>query len=126
MWDQSTGRSRGYGFVAFRNQPDADTAIAEMNGSWVGSRAIRCNWANQRAAGRGSGGTDSRQSSGGRGSGGGRKHNSMANLSVDEVIALTTPSNTTVYVGNLASSLTEDDLRYVDALFGFMGVPLHC
>ncbi|CAH2036635.1 unnamed protein product [Thlaspi arvense] len=32
MWDQKTGRSRGFGFVSFRNQQDAQTAINEMNG----------------------------------------------------------------------------------------------
>jgi nucleolysin TIA-1/TIAR len=34
MWDQNTGRSRGYGFVAFRDRRDAERAIAEMNGVW--------------------------------------------------------------------------------------------
>ncbi len=48
MWDMTTGRSRGYGFVAFRERGDAERAIASMNGEWLGSRAIRCNWANQK------------------------------------------------------------------------------
>ena len=48
MWDVATGKSRGYGFLAFRDKPDADQAIAAMNGEWLGSRAIRVNWANQR------------------------------------------------------------------------------
>jgi len=45
MWDNKTGRSRGYGFVSFRNQQEAETAITEMTGKWLGSRQIRCNWA---------------------------------------------------------------------------------
>ncbi|EMS52325.1 hypothetical protein TRIUR3_21921 [Triticum urartu] len=30
MWDQKTGRSRGSGFVSFRNQQNAQTAINEL------------------------------------------------------------------------------------------------
>jgi nucleolysin TIA-1/TIAR len=51
MWDISSGKSRGYGFVAFRERPDAEQAIATMNGEWLGSRAIRVNWANQKGTG---------------------------------------------------------------------------
>lgn len=49
MWDQKTGRSRGFGFVSFRNQQDAQNAINEMNGKWLSSRQIRCNWATKGA-----------------------------------------------------------------------------
>ncbi|KAK4746840.1 hypothetical protein SAY87_025877 [Trapa incisa] len=45
MWDQKTGRSRGFGFVSFRNQQDAQSSIKDMNGKWLGSRQILCNWA---------------------------------------------------------------------------------
>ncbi|KAI2631032.1 hypothetical protein GGR54DRAFT_648536 [Hypoxylon sp. NC1633] len=48
MWDMKTGRSRGYGFVAFRDRADAEKALSSMDGEWLGSRAIRCNWANQK------------------------------------------------------------------------------
>ncbi|KAI6560029.1 hypothetical protein MCOR09_008593 [Pyricularia oryzae] len=48
MWDMKTGRSRGYGFVAFRDRSDAEKALSSMDGEWLGSRAIRCNWANQK------------------------------------------------------------------------------
>jgi nucleolysin TIA-1/TIAR len=48
MWDMKTGRSRGYGFVAFRDRADAEKALNSMDGEWLGSRAIRCNWANQK------------------------------------------------------------------------------
>ncbi|CAN8259411.1 unnamed protein product [Cochlearia groenlandica] len=45
MWDNNTGRSKGFGFVSFRDQEDAQTAINEMNGKWLSSRQIRCSWA---------------------------------------------------------------------------------
>ncbi|KAK1309428.1 Polyadenylate-binding protein RBP45C [Acorus calamus] len=49
MWDQKTGRSRGFGFVSFRNQTDAQNAINDLTGKWLGSRQIRCNWATKGA-----------------------------------------------------------------------------
>jgi len=51
MWDMNSGKSRGYGFLAFRDRTDGEQAIATMNGEWLGSRAIRVNWANQKNAG---------------------------------------------------------------------------
>jgi nucleolysin TIA-1/TIAR len=51
MWDMNSGKSRGYGFLAFRDRTDAEQAIATMNGEWLGSRAIRVNWANQKTQG---------------------------------------------------------------------------
>lgn len=53
MWDLATGKSRGYGFLAFKERHDAEQAITAMNGEWLGSRAIRVNWANQRTGGQG-------------------------------------------------------------------------
>ncbi|KAJ9115460.1 hypothetical protein QFC22_005218 [Naganishia vaughanmartiniae] len=56
MWDMNSGKSRGYGFLAFREKADAEQAIATMNGEWLGSRAIRVNWANQKTQTGGRGG----------------------------------------------------------------------
>ena len=36
MTDRATGRSKGFGFVTFANDADAETAISEMNGKEVG------------------------------------------------------------------------------------------
>ncbi|KAM1512953.1 hypothetical protein ACFX1Z_024445 [Malus domestica] len=58
MWDQKTGRSRGFGFVSFRNQQDAQNAINDLTGKWLGSRQIRCNWAMK-----GAGANEDKQSS---------------------------------------------------------------
>jgi nucleolysin TIA-1/TIAR len=48
MWDMTTGRSRSYGFASFRDPKDAERAIHEMDGELIGSRPIRCNWAQQK------------------------------------------------------------------------------
>lgn len=45
MWDHSTGRSKGYGFVSFRTKEEAEAAIEKMHGKQVGSRKVRCGWA---------------------------------------------------------------------------------
>ena len=64
----NSGKSRGYGFLAFRDKTDAEQAIATMNGEWLGSRAIRVNWANQKTQGAPA---PSSRSAGGAGGGGG-------------------------------------------------------
>eukprot|EP00339_Tiarina_fusa_P013961 CAMPEP_0117059360 /NCGR_PEP_ID=MMETSP0472-20121206/41228_1 /TAXON_ID=693140 ORGANISM="Tiarina fusus, Strain LIS" /NCGR_SAMPLE_ID=MMETSP0472 /ASSEMBLY_ACC=CAM_ASM_000603 /LENGTH=413 /DNA_ID=CAMNT_0004777027 /DNA_START=84 /DNA_END=1325 /DNA_ORIENTATION=+ len=106
MWDQTTGRSRGYGFVAFREKPDAERAMTEMNGVWLGNRAIRCNWANQKV----NSGNDNASSSPSASRG------STPNYS--EVATQSTSTNTTVYVGNLPTSITESALGTTFQKFG--------
>ena len=46
--DPQTLKSKGYGFVSFVKKEDAETAIGAMNGQWIGSRAIRTNWATRK------------------------------------------------------------------------------
>lgn len=48
MWDMQTSRSRGYGFVNFGDQGDAELALQTMNGVSINGRAIRCNWASHK------------------------------------------------------------------------------
>ncbi|XP_027334259.1 oligouridylate-binding protein 1B-like isoform X2 [Abrus precatorius] len=111
MWDQKTGRSRGFGFVSFRNQQDAQSAINDLTGKWLGSRQIRCNWATK-----GAGGNEEKQNSDAKsvveltnGSDGKETSNSDAPEN--------NPQYTTVYVGNLASEVTQLDLhRHFHAL----------
>ncbi|KAH9652805.1 Oligouridylate-binding protein 1B [Citrus sinensis] len=117
MWDQKTGRSRGFGFVSFRNQEDAQSAINDLNGKWLGNRQIRCNWA---AKGATSG--DEKQSS---------DFKSVVELTngtsvlfaedgqekSNEDAPENNPQYTTVYVGNLSSEVTSVDLhRHFHAL----------
>ncbi len=63
--DRDTGRSRGFGFVEMPNNSEADAAIAALNGSDAGGRALTVNEARPKTER--SGGPR-----GGRGSGGGR------------------------------------------------------
>lgn len=48
MYDPETGKSRGFGFISFRNKSDAEECIAMTQGQWLGGRQIRVNWASQK------------------------------------------------------------------------------
>ncbi|KAK3022150.1 hypothetical protein RJ639_045289 [Escallonia herrerae] len=112
MWDQKTGRSRGFGFVAFRNQQEAQSAINDLNGKWLGSRQIRCNWATK-----GAGSSDDKQSLDAK------SVVELTNGSSEdgkEILNSDAPENnlqyTTVYVGNLAPEARHISLLLVTQL----------
>ncbi|XP_065849377.1 oligouridylate-binding protein 1-like isoform X2 [Euphorbia lathyris] len=105
MWDQKTGRSRGFGFVSFKNQQDAQTAINDLNGKWLGSRQIRCNW-----AAKGATSNDDNQSSDAKSVVELTNGTSDGQEKSDEVPE-NNPQYTTVYVGNLAHEVTSVDLH---------------
>lgn len=123
MWDQRTGRSRGFGFVSFRNQQDAEKAITEMTGKWLGSRAIRCNWATKTGTVLGQGdeaatGVSSASMTSVMDASAGLTNSaSLANEVIPEAEAAPkeAPDNnaqyTTVYVGNLAHEVTQGELH---------------
>lgn len=48
MWDMQSGRSRGYGFVSFGEQEQAQNAMEGRQGFELNGRAIRINWASKR------------------------------------------------------------------------------
>jgi nucleolysin TIA-1/TIAR len=144
MWDISSGKSRGYGFVAFRDKTDAEQAIATMNGEWLGSRTIRVNWANQKSVGSNS------QSTGSAMQGGGASNRSMAvaaatlggmgglglgaassmpptggaasgtPITFEQAMAGSPPHNTTVYVGNIPPFATQNDLIPLFSHYGYI------
>ncbi|XP_052183587.1 oligouridylate-binding protein 1B [Diospyros lotus] len=113
MWDQKTGRSRGFGFVSFRNQQDAQSAINDLTGKWLGSRQIRCNWATK-----GAGASDDKQSNDAKSvvelTNGSEDGKETANNDGPE----NNPQYTTVYVGNLAPEVTQLDLHRHFHAFG--------
>ncbi|KAJ8628835.1 hypothetical protein MRB53_022158 [Persea americana] len=107
MWDHKTGRSRGFGFVSFRSQQDAQSAINDLTGKWLGNRQIRCNW-----AAKGAGSTDDKPNGDNQnmvvltnGSSDGNQENSSEDAPENN------PAYTTVYVGNLAHEVTQAELH---------------
>ncbi|KAH7297088.1 hypothetical protein KP509_26G052800 [Ceratopteris richardii] len=121
MWDQRTGRSRGFGFVSFRNQQDAEKAITEMSGKWLGSRAIRCNWATKSGTmGQGDEANAGATATAADVSGG--SSNVSGNATEGEGASKENPESgaqyTTVYVGNLAHEVTQTELHRQFLLLG--------
>jgi RNA recognition motif-containing protein len=56
MRDRDTGRSRGFGFVTFGSNDEAEAAIAGLNEQELDGRRIKVNLANVRGAVSGGGG----------------------------------------------------------------------
>jgi len=65
IMDRETGRSRGFGFVTFQDNAEAQAAIQGMDGQNIDGRTVRVNEAQEKTGGGGGGG------GGGRGGGGG-------------------------------------------------------
>eukprot|EP00252_Welwitschia_mirabilis_P000999 TRINITY_DN10984_c0_g1_i1.p1 TRINITY_DN10984_c0_g1~~TRINITY_DN10984_c0_g1_i1.p1 ORF type:complete len:472 (-),score=109.05 TRINITY_DN10984_c0_g1_i1:112-1527(-) len=117
MWDQKSGRSRGFGFVSFRNQQDAENAIKEMNGKILGSRQIRCNWATKSNTNQSDEKSNSENTSnnpsansvdqnGASGAIGGQQKSGNQNSGPEN-----NPAYTTVYIGNLSHEVTQTELH---------------
>ncbi|CAL9063010.1 unnamed protein product [Musa banksii] len=71
--DRETGRSRGFGFVTFRDEQSMRDAIEGMNGQILDGRSITVNEAQNRRNGGGGGGFRSGGGGGYGGGGGGRR-----------------------------------------------------
>lgn len=69
--DNATGRPRGFGFVTMSDPTAAQAAIAALNGTELGGRALTVNEARPREGGGGGGGGRSGGGYGGNRSGGG-------------------------------------------------------
>ena len=91
--DPATGKSRGFGFISYFDKDDAENAIKHMHGRSLGDKVIRTNWAVRK-------GPITKDSLNGRSN------------SHEEVACQASPSNTTVYVGNLNAFIgSEDSLK---------------
>ncbi|KAH9987761.1 hypothetical protein BJV74DRAFT_773819, partial [Russula compacta] len=127
MRDTNSGKSCGYGFLAFRDKTDAEQAIATMNGKRLGSRNIRVIWANQTTQVGPSSSSASSAIGDGRtapaptnylGSSGRTApaptnylSSQLGQPSYETVVRQTPPHNTTVYIENLDSHCSIADLR---------------
>lgn len=120
MWDMNSGKSRGYGFLAFRDKTDAEQAIATMNGEWLGSRAIRVNWANQKTQGSPAISTAASPRPGATGTAPAPINFQGGPLSYESVVQQTPGFNTTVYVGNLVPYCTQADLIPLFQSIGYL------
>jgi len=70
MMDRTTGRPRGFGFVTMNTPEEAEKAIAALNGSQLGGRALTVNVARPREERPAGGGGGRREYGGGSGGGG--------------------------------------------------------
>ncbi len=73
--DRHTGRSKGFAFVEFGSQAEADAAIEATNGKELGGRSLRVSIPRQRDDEGGRGGRGGRGGFGGRGDRGDRSWN---------------------------------------------------
>ena len=121
--DPITGRPKGYGFVRFTNESERDKAMLEMNGQVIGSRAVRVSLATPKKSGGGGGGGGPHSAGGGMygqpGAGFQPVGMSMAYPMMGDMHGSTQEhSNTTLYIGGIAPSTTEEDIRAVYSGFG--------
>jgi len=66
MTDRTTGRPRGFGFITMSSPEEAQKAIAALNGSQLGGRALTVNVARPREERTGGGGGGRREYGGSR------------------------------------------------------------
>uniref|UniRef100_A0A1A7YM15 Nucleolysin TIAR n=2 Tax=Iconisemion striatum TaxID=60296 RepID=A0A1A7YM15_9TELE len=99
--DMTTGKSKGYGFVSFYNKLDAENAIINMTGQWLGGRQIRTNWATRKPPAPKS-----------------AQDNGSKQLKFDDVVTQSSPQNCTVYCGGIQLGLSEHLIRQTFSPFG--------
>lgn len=95
--DTDTGLCKGYGFVVFANQDDAETAISRMNGSLLGTRPVKVSWATRNKSGQ-----------------------APAPLSYTDVYNQSPEGNTTIYVGGLPASMDDAACHQFFEVYGVL------
>lgn len=92
MWDFATGRTKGYGFVSFVTKEQAQSAIETMDGAHLGSRCIRCGWA---------------------------QHKTESALPPDpRILDKIDPTNTNIYIGNMPGSVSTSEAKGYFSKYG--------
>ena len=108
--DPGTQRSKGYGFVRFSVEADRDRALHEMQGCFISSRAIRVSLATaKRGAPPGPAGMGSGPAAPTHMGGGGGGHRDTGDWE---------GANTTLFIGGLSATVTEDQLRSLFCRYG--------
>ncbi|PSR90199.1 Polyadenylate-binding protein [Actinidia chinensis var. chinensis] len=107
--DPNTGRSKGYGFVKFADEMERNRAMAEMNGVYCSTRPMRISAATPKKTA-------------------GFQQPYAAARALYPPPAYTPPvqtiavdndvNNTTVFIGNLDSNITEEELKQIFVHFG--------
>lgn len=97
--DMQTLKSKGYGFISYPKREEAERAIEQMNGQWLGRRTIRTNWASRKPT---------------------EYSGYQLKPTYDEIYNSTGVDNTSVYIGNISTNLNEDDIRSAFKQFGII------
>ncbi|KAA3467480.1 polyadenylate-binding protein RBP45C [Gossypium australe] len=98
--DRTTGRSKGYGFVKFGDETEQIRAMTEMNGIYCSTRAMRIGpAANKKPV------TDQQYQKA-------AYQNTQGNSGEND------PNNTTIFVGGLDPSVSEDQLKQIFSQLG--------
>ncbi|KAG9135211.1 hypothetical protein Leryth_013478 [Lithospermum erythrorhizon] len=101
VMDANTGRSKGYGFVRFGDDNERTQAMADMNGVYCSSRAMRIGPATPRKS---SGYQQQFSSQGGYSNGASARDGDTM--------------NTTIFVGGLDPNVSDEDLRQAFSEYG--------
>jgi len=114
VMDQTSGTSKGFGFVRFSQEAEQRRAMQEMNGYWLASRQIRCSEATKKGGPQQSPSQTSLGSSGGPSSGfSGPPGGGQSGQPEPEDL-----ENTTLFIGGLDQSVNEPMLMNSFSHFG--------
>lgn len=110
--DPATGRSKGYGFVRFGSEAERDRALADMNGVYISTRPIRVSIATAKKPMEREGVPPVRSTPASSTGG------ASATSTGTPVHPDADPNNTTLFIGGLHASITEEQLRFTFLRFG--------
>ncbi|KAB1215210.1 Polyadenylate-binding protein RBP45 [Morella rubra] len=99
--ERTTGRSKGYGFVRFGDESEQMRSMTEMNGQYCSTRPMRIGPAATKKP-----------------VGGGQQYPKATYQTTQGNQGENDPNNTTIFVGGLDSSVTDELLRQVFGQFG--------